>query len=113
MKFNIDTYTDADGEAVQPYFAAFMIEKGYARAQEPFKRDGHTQEFTFWMADRWRDFKTQRGIQMRRTSPEDHAAFKAWLEGRCLDHLCRHHVEGTLQHRPPILLQAAIDKCAR
>ncbi|MFC3059489.1 hypothetical protein [Paenirhodobacter populi] len=90
----LDNFHDADGEVVQPYFAAFMIERGYRRSKHIFERDGHGLEYQDWNRARWLEFKVPRGISLHVTSKEDHAAFKEWLELRCIDFACRNSVEG-------------------
>lgn len=92
QRHDIDHYRDADGEPVQPYFAAFMIEHGYTRAKSIFERDGNGLEYMDWNRARWREFRTLHGID--RDFQHFHAAeFREWLRGRSLDHLARTHVE--------------------
>lgn len=88
----IDNYRDADGEAVQPYFAAFMIEKAYSRAKHIFERDGHGLEYMEWNQARWREFCSQNGID-RDFSHLYRAEFSEWLAARAADHAARNHVE--------------------
>ena len=81
----LDNYIDADGEPVQPYFAAFMIERGYRRAKHIFERDGHGLEYMEWNRARWREFKIPRGISLHYTSGKDHADIQEWIEDRSSD----------------------------
>lgn len=80
---DIRNFTDSTGERVQPYFAAFMIERGYERAREPFERDGHNLEYMEWNGARWAEFERENGY------PHDHIRssradeFTDWLQARC------------------------------
>lgn len=94
MRHLLENYIDADGEPVQPYFAAFMIERGYSRAKHIFDRDGHGLEYQEWNRKMWVSFKKPRGISLLSTSEKDHADFLDFLENRSADFACRNHVEG-------------------
>ena len=74
----IASFTDADGEAVQPYFAAFMLAKGYQRAKHIFERDGHGLEYFEWIAARWADFEADTGSTVYPRSSRA-AEFTQWL----------------------------------
>lgn len=86
-------YTDTDGQPVQSYFAAFMIEKGYTRARHIFERDGHGLEYLLWNAERWREFEQHTGevVEPRHRRAKE---FTAWLNDRAIDHACRNDIEG-------------------
>lgn len=88
MSSLIDNYTDADGQPVQPYFAAYMIKQGFTRASQA---KGH--EFIIWIRARWVEFGRIHKI------PETHLVmhrpeFHAWLSACVTDAACRNHVEG-------------------
>lgn len=89
----LSNYTDEDGKAVQPYFAAFMIEKGYTSAKHLFERDGHGLEYMLWNQDRWREFEDFTGeiVNPRHRRARE---FTAWLNDRAIDHACRNAIEG-------------------
>ena len=94
MKRLLENYIDADRLPVQPYFAAFMIERGYSRARHIFERDGNGEEYQEWNRKMWLSFKKPRGISLFSTSETDHADFLDFLENRSADFACRNHVEG-------------------
>lgn len=90
----IGNYRDADGQAVQPYFAAFMIEHGYVRASEPFKRDGHNCQYMEWNAARWAEFERAHGYPVaHHTRNWRSAEFIEWLDRRSLDFAARNAIE--------------------
>lgn len=88
MNSLIDNHTDADGQPVQPYFAAYMIRQGFTRTAQA---KGH--EFIIWIRSMWVEFGRIHKI------PETHWCmyrdkFGAWLEASVTDAACRNHVEG-------------------
>ena len=88
----IENHHDANGEAIQPYYAAFMIERGYQTLAEASAEYGNQTEYVIWNGDRWREFSRRFGV-----TPEDRpyhrADFLNWLSDRALDHLARNSVE--------------------
>lgn len=97
----IENFHDASGKAVQPYFTAFMLERGYIRADEPFKRDGHNCEYMEWNSARWREFEHSIG-----QSTSDFSDFRGfyrdkfseWLNARAIDHAARAFCEAGGSH---------------
>jgi hypothetical protein len=90
----IKNYRDADGQAVQPYFAAFMIEHGYERASDPFKRDGHNCRFMEWNSARWAEFEREHGYPVAHHTRNCRSAeYIEWLDRRSLDFAARNFVE--------------------
>lgn len=88
MNSLIDNYIDADGQQVQPYFAAYMIMQGFSRVAQ-----AKSHEFIIWIRGRWVEFGRTHKI------PEAHRCmhrpeFHAWLSASVTDAACRNHVEG-------------------
>lgn len=90
----IDAYVDADGREVQPYYAAFMIERGHSRVSDLMEEGGSMMEYQLWNQSMLAKFKRQKGYPQTTTSPEQHKEFQMWLEERVTDAACRNHVEG-------------------
>lgn len=74
-------------DEVQPYFKAFMIERGYTDTSE-----ADTTDYMEWNQDRWREFSRLRGFDISQR-PFHREAFGEWLEARSLDFAAREHVE--------------------
>lgn len=80
---SIHDFTDADGRQVQPYFAAFMIERGLKRAAELFEREGHGAEYIRWSNDRWREYRQSLGLgDETPITGRQRAEFAAYLQTR-------------------------------
>lgn len=75
---------------VQPYFRAFMIERGYRCASQAANVD-----FMCWIQRQWRDFERATGRQVDPVCLRGtyRAEFAEWLEGRSFDALAREPVE--------------------
>ena len=89
----IENFRDADGQPVQPYFAAFMIERGFRTAKEAMSIHLGGFEYMTWNQARWKQFEAAHGYQV--DGPRRHLAaqFTTWLNDRALDHAARRHVE--------------------
>lgn len=75
----LDAFRDTDGKEVQPYFAAFMVERGFSTVEEAMAPSGAA--FMFWIAARWRDFCSPRRIPDQNKLLFQHE-FKQWLATR-------------------------------
>lgn len=94
MSSLIENFRDADGQAVQPYFAAFMLLNGYTRARQPWERDGHNCEYMEWSRCMWERFERENGHPVDHETRNTRAPqFTEWLNGLCLDVVARSHVE--------------------
>jgi hypothetical protein len=89
----IDNYRDANGEAVQPYYAAYMIEFGYRTPADAAAEHGQQWHYVVWNSLRWEEFERLNGIQPGSVRSLYATEFHAWLAARALDHLARIHVE--------------------
>lgn len=90
----LSDFRDTAGQMVQPYFAAFMLERGYRRAVEPFERDGHNCEYMEWNAARWAEFERATGRRVDSSSRVFYRSeFLDWLDARAFDHAARNFVE--------------------
>jgi hypothetical protein len=94
MTSDINSFTDANGQPIQPYYAAFMIERGYR-----IPPSGAQTDYVLWNGARWREFRALLGIteDQQRFHRED---FRAWLQRRAHDHAARYDIEGTYWVRP-------------
>lgn len=75
---DINDFRDADGKQIQPYFAAYMIERGVARSADVAPLD-----YMRWIEARWNDFRAETGRGNRVLSTAEPGEFKAWLAQRC------------------------------
>ena len=89
----INNYRDANGEAVQPYYAAFMIEFGYRTPADAKESTGGNFEYMGWINARWGEFFASLGIKRPDHSRPYAEQFCDWLEHRATDQLARAHVE--------------------
>lgn len=88
----IDNYRDANGQAIQPYYAAYMIEFGYRTPEEAAEKTGNQVEYMCWNSTRWAEFDALHGFKLDdRCYHRDE--FRQWLAARALDHVARNHVE--------------------
>ena len=89
----LDTFKDADGIPVQPYFAAFMLEKGIDRLTVPQpERANRNVEFIDWMDGRWRELEARLGFSWNQRTQHTNDMLD-WLEERAVDHVARNTVE--------------------
>ena len=70
MAVTIRDYHDVDGNPIQPYYAAYMIEHSYERHTPP------NYKFMEWIQERWAEADCGGHGQ------RDHAKFLVWLEDR-------------------------------
>lgn len=85
----LDSYRDANGEAIQSYYAAYMILHGFSTPEEARKAtcpNASNADYVIWNQTQWADFErlTNRPVNspFRRTYRDE---FKAWLEQRCAE----------------------------
>ncbi|MGN7750596.1 hypothetical protein [Sinorhizobium sp. 22678] len=88
----IGNFRDANGEAIQPYYAAFMIEKGYRTPAEAAALYRNQTEYMLWISHRWSEFEGAKGIR-HEDRPFYREEFNMWIAERALDHQARNHVE--------------------
>lgn len=98
MSSVLDNYHDADGQAIQPYYAAFMIEFGARTVEEAqaasIELEGHRNlGFMFWIQKRWAEYEAAHGLKRNGQRGLYRSEFDKWLESRALDRLARDCIE--------------------
>ena len=89
---DLRNFRDAAGEAVQPYFAAYMIERGFRVVADVRETFGNMGDYLLWNSTRWREFSAPRKIDvsLRTGSSEE---FTDWLQARSIDFAARNFIE--------------------
>lgn len=89
----INNHRDANGEAVQPYYAAFMIERGYRSLSEAKALGGSNVDYMLWINASWNEFFSSLGIKRPDFSRPYAEQFTEWLDQRATDLVARLYVE--------------------
>lgn len=79
----ISDFVDYDGERIQPYYAAFMIEHGFCTARHCWKAHGGSG-YIAWNSRKWSEFLCLK--KLPKDAPTRHLAakFEDWLAIRAV-----------------------------
>lgn len=90
----LEDFRDDAGEAIQPYYAAFMLEHGYRTGSDAWEAGGRSNyDFMVWVQARWAEYERRNGITNSENRRLYAGGFRAWLNDRAVDHLARYELE--------------------
>lgn len=89
----ISNFRDINGEAVQPYYAAFMVERGYLSLEDTRAEAGSNCDFMEWVNDSWNEFFSSIGVKRPPFSRPYAEKFTEWLDCKTTDRIARLYVE--------------------